>query len=100
MIAEATDGRELLDLAQQKQPDVILLDIIMPGFNWIQAIRRLQTIAERTKIVVISMHATEEYIVSALNAGALSYLLKDAPSRRPDQGGSGCIPGAADPARP
>lgn len=79
VVGEAADGRELLALADQLQPDVVLLDIIMPGFNGIEAIRRLHESRPTTGIVALSMHAAEEYVVSALQAGALSYLLKDAP---------------------
>ena len=79
MVGEATDGRHVLEIAEQTQPEVILLDVVMPGFNGIEAIRRLGLAHPEIKIVVISMHATEEYIVSALSAGALSYLLKDTP---------------------
>ncbi|KAA3658720.1 MAG: DNA-binding response regulator [Chloroflexi bacterium] len=79
VVGEAANGRELLDQTSQLTPDVILLDIIMPGFNGIEAIRRLQASAPTTRVVALSMHASEEYVVSALQAGALSYLLKDAP---------------------
>jgi len=81
VVGEATDGRELLECVTQLKPDVVLLDIVMPGFNGIEAIRRLRDQMPHSQIVVVSMHATEEYVVSALQAGALSYLLKDAPPK-------------------
>jgi DNA-binding NarL/FixJ family response regulator len=79
VVAEATDGRSLLSAAQSAQPDVILLDIAMPELNGLEALPRLRECAPHAHVIVLSMHNVEEYVARALKAGAISYLLKDAP---------------------
>jgi len=70
------NGRELLDAAVALQPDIILLDISMPLLNGIDAARRLQSLAPRSKIVVLTMHADPEYVHEAFRVGASAYVLK------------------------
>jgi DNA-binding NarL/FixJ family response regulator len=77
--AEAADGRSLLQAAERLQPDVILLDIAMPELNGLEALPRLHACAPQARVIVLSMHNVEEYVARALKAGAISYLLKDAP---------------------
>jgi len=77
VVAEAADGREALSLAADLHPDVVLLDVAMPGLNGLEALLRLKQIAPQARVIILSMHATEEYVVRALRNGALGYLLKD-----------------------
>lgn len=77
--AEAVDGRDALTLAADLLPDVILLDVAMPGLNGLEALPRLLEVSPQSQIIVLSMHATEEYVVRALRSGAIGYLLKDSP---------------------
>jgi DNA-binding NarL/FixJ family response regulator len=78
VIAEAADGREALDLAAQESPDIVLMDVTMEGLNGLEA--TLRTVQEHPgiRVIVLSMHKNEEYVVHALRAGASGYLLKDA----------------------
>jgi DNA-binding NarL/FixJ family response regulator len=78
VVGEAADGIALLELAATLQPDVVLLDIAMPGLNGLQATERLLQTRPDLKIMVLSMHQNEEYVRQALRLGAVAYLLKDA----------------------
>jgi len=74
---EADDGLALLALATELQPDMVLMDIAMPG-NGLEAAARLAKSMPRTKVLILSMHQSEEYVRQALKSGASAYLLKDA----------------------
>ena len=79
VVAEAADGYEAIDLAVLHKPDVILLDVGMPRLNGTDA---AQTIAQKVpaaRIVIVSMHSDEAYVLKALKAGAKGYLLKASP---------------------
>lgn len=78
VVAEAADGRQALRLVRDLQPDLVLMDIAMPGLNGLEAAERIHNIHPQTKIIILSMHASEEYVAQALKAGASGYLLKDA----------------------
>lgn len=78
VVGEAGDGREALKLVRDLQPDIALLDIAMPGLNGLEAAERIHNEAPKTKVIILSMHAKEEYVAQALKAGASGYLLKDA----------------------
>lgn len=78
VVAEAEDGRKALRLARDLQPDIVLMDIAMPGLNGLEAAERIHGILPSVKIIILSMHASEEYVAQALKAGASGYLLKDA----------------------
>ncbi len=78
VIAEAADGREALELARLHGPDVVVMDIAMPGLNGLEATARITKESPRTRVLILSMHATEEYVAQALRAGASGYLLKGA----------------------
>jgi DNA-binding NarL/FixJ family response regulator len=77
VIGQAGSGRETVQLAKQKQPDVVLMDIAMPELNGIEATRQLIANNPEIKVIILSMHATSEYIYQALQAGASGYLLKE-----------------------
>src|SRR5262245_45532261 len=76
VIGEASDGPETLSLAHTHQPDVAVLDIAMPHLNGLEAARRLRETVPQTKIIVLTMHAEEPYVLEALQAGAAGYVLK------------------------
>jgi two-component system response regulator NreC len=78
VVGEAGDGREIIELAREHQPDVIVMDIAMPSMNGIEATRRIVEKHPRTGIVILSMHYDESYVLRSLKAGARAYLLKDA----------------------
>lgn len=78
VLAEANDGREVLKLAKTHAPDVVLMDIAMPGLNGLEATVRLLKELPKTRVIILSMHHNEEYVLRALRAGAAGYLLKKA----------------------
>jgi DNA-binding NarL/FixJ family response regulator len=78
VVAEASNGREALLLADEHEPDVVLMDIAMKGLNGIEATSRLIQKRPKIRVLILSMHMNEEYILQALRAGAAGYLLKDA----------------------
>jgi DNA-binding NarL/FixJ family response regulator len=77
VVAEAEDGEQAIAAAQQHQPDVILMDIRMPGVDGLEATRRLP----RQRVLVLTTFGLDEYIVEALRAGASGFLTKDAPAQ-------------------
>jgi len=77
VIAEASDGREALDLVAEHRPDILLLDIGMPNLNGLDAIERIRKRSPGTKMIILSMHTNEEYVVRALRCGVAGYLIKD-----------------------
>lgn len=78
VIAEAADGREALQMIATHQPDVVLMDIAMSNLNGLEATARVAQEFPHVHVVMLSMHANEEYVLQALRAGAMGYLLKDA----------------------
>lgn len=77
VVAEASDGREAVKQAVEHRPDIAILDIGMPLLNGIEATGQIVRRAPETRVLILSMHASEAYIVQALKAGASGYLLKD-----------------------
>ncbi len=78
VVGEADDGLALLALVEQLQPDLVMMDIGMPGLNGIDATARVMKGWPKTRVVILSMHQSEEYVRQALRHGAAAYLLKDA----------------------
>lgn len=78
VVGEASDGREALRSIETLRPDVVLMDIAMAGMNGLEAAARATQAFPRSRIIILSMHADEEYVRRALRAGATGYLLKDA----------------------
>ncbi len=78
VVGEAEDGRQALDQVQQLLPDVVLMDIGMPGLNGLEATRQIKHQFPKTKVVVLTMHTNAEYVFSVLQAGASGYLVKQA----------------------
>jgi len=75
---QAATGEEAVRLAGERQPDVVLLDLDMPGIGGVEAIGELRRACPGARVLVLTMHAEDVYLVRALRAGALGYLLKDA----------------------
>lgn len=82
VVGEAGDGFAVLDQVRALSPDVVLMDIRMPGLDGLAATERLQAMAEAPRVVVLTTFDQNEYVVRALRAGAYGFLLKDAPSSR------------------
>jgi len=78
VVGEAEDGRQALELVQQLSPDVVLMDIGMPGLNGFEATRQIKHQFPRTKVVVLTMHTHHEYVYQVLQAGASGYVIKQA----------------------
>lgn len=76
-IVEAVNGLEALELAAQTTPDIVLMDISMPGLNGVEAARRLTSVVPGCKVVMLSMHQDEQRVVESIRAGAAGYLMKD-----------------------
>ena len=78
VVGEASDGLELLALAERLQPQLVLMDIAMPGLNGLEATGRICSAWPEMRVLILSMHQNEEYVRQALRHGATAYLLKDA----------------------
>ena len=78
VVGEASSGEEALELAGRERPDIVLMDIAMKGMSGLDAAARLRELHPEVRVVILSMHAGEEYVLKALRAGAVGYLLKDA----------------------
>ena len=76
-IAEADDGYQAVKLARELHPDIVIMDIAMPNMNGIEATRQIKTELPEVEVIVLSMHATKNYVSQVLQAGASAYLLKD-----------------------
>jgi len=77
VVAEASDGREAMELVSKHHPQVAVLDIGMPQLNGIEAARQIAAQEPQTQVVILSMHADEGYVLRALKAGARAYILKN-----------------------
>jgi DNA-binding NarL/FixJ family response regulator len=78
VIGEASTGQEALEVVAREQPDVVLMDIAMPGLNGLDAAARIVKQWPGVRVIILSMHANKEYVGQALDAGATGYLLKGA----------------------
>lgn len=77
VIGEADSGEASIQLAREHVPDVVLMDLILPGMDGVEATRRIKNISPRTQIVILTSYYDDEHIFPALQAGAISYVLKD-----------------------
>jgi NarL family two-component system response regulator LiaR len=77
VVAEAESGEDAVRLAREYIPDVVLMDLVMPGMDGVEATRKVKDISPRTQIIILTSFHEDEHIFPALQAGAISYLLKD-----------------------
>lgn len=77
VIGEAADGLEAIEMAVEKKPDVMVIDLMMPGLPGAEVVRRISKLGKDIRVVVLSMHADTSYVAEALDAGASAYVLKD-----------------------
>lgn len=80
VVAKLGDGQAVIDELDALQPDVILMDLNMPGINGLSATERVLELRPETRVLVLSMHDNPEYISTALSHGAVGYVLKDVPT--------------------
>jgi two-component system, NarL family, response regulator DesR len=99
VIAQASNGKEALELVQKEKPDVLVTDIEMPLMTGLELATEIKTLGLKTKVIIVTTFARTGYLRRALDAGANGYLLKDAPSaelanavRRVQQGGRALDP--------
>ena len=77
VVAEAADGNEALDLTEKHQPDLVVLDVTMPGKTGLEVAKELRDAGNDARVLVLSMHDDPEYVLEAVRAGADGYVLKD-----------------------
>jgi DNA-binding NarL/FixJ family response regulator len=82
VVGEAEDGEQAIGLARELQPELVLLDLSMPGLDGLHALPRLREVAASTEVVVLTASGTEDNLLSAIRAGAAGYLLKSEPPDR------------------
>ena len=81
VVGEAADGLDAVAEVERLRPDVLVLDLMMPGINGLEVVRRVRHRESRTQVVMLSMYGDEGYILEALRNGAMAYVLKDADPR-------------------
>lgn len=77
VVAEAADGRLALDLVENLAPTIVLMDVMMPGMNGLDATARVTARHPGSRVIILSMNESEEYVLQALRAGAAGYVLKN-----------------------
>ena len=77
VVGEAEDGREVIELAEEYEPDVVIMDITMPGLNGLEATKRISNRYPDPDVVMLTRHTSEEYVFQALKAGASGYIVKE-----------------------
>jgi DNA-binding NarL/FixJ family response regulator len=77
VVAETTNGTETVAAVAKHHPDIVLMDVSMPGLNGVEATRQILMQAKTTRVIMLSMHSSERFVVEALKAGAKGYVLKD-----------------------
>lgn len=77
VVGEASDGETAVALARELRPDIVIMDVVMPGCGGVEATRRIRTDLRETKVIGLSMHADRRFVSEMLRAGALGYLVKD-----------------------
>lgn len=78
VVGEASDGQEAVDLSEKLNPDVVVMDIVMPKLNGIEATRQIKKVSPSTRVLILTAYDDDHYIMGLLEAGAVGYLLKSA----------------------
>lgn len=78
VVGEAENGEEAIELTQKECPDVVLMDLVMPGMQGVEATREVRRVNPETQVVVLTSYHQDDHVFPALKAGAISYILKDA----------------------
>ncbi len=79
VVGEADEGWEVVRTVERLKPEILILDLMMPGLNGLEILREVKKLSPSTGIIIFSMHANESYVVEALRNGALGYVLKSSP---------------------
>ncbi len=82
IVGLAQDGAEAVDLTAKQHPDLVLMDLMMPGMNGVEATRRIRSLFPSTKVLVLTTYDDYEWVFDAIRAGASGYLLKDTPREK------------------
>ena len=82
VIGEARDGREAVELCRELRPDLVLMDVRMPGMDGLEATRKIKADIPTTSVLVVTTYDNPDYLFDAIKAGAGGYILKDAPKRQ------------------
>jgi NarL family two-component system response regulator LiaR len=77
VVGEASNGQDGVALAESVNPDVVLLDLVMPGMEGVEAARQIRAVSPATQVIVLTSYGEDEKLIPAIKAGAISYLLKD-----------------------
>ena len=77
VVGEAEDGLQVIQLAEKLQPDVLVVDLMMPNLNGLEVLKQVRRRSTKTRMVVLSMHSAAPYVVEAFRSGAIGYVLKD-----------------------
>jgi DNA-binding NarL/FixJ family response regulator len=81
VVAETGDGLDAVSLTENHKPDILIVDMMMPGLSGLEVVRRARSLVPAVKVIVLSMHDTEGYVVESLKAGAAGYVLKKSSSQ-------------------
>ncbi|HKK92278.1 MAG TPA: response regulator transcription factor, partial [Longimicrobiales bacterium] len=81
VVGEASSGEEAIDRVRELRPDVVVMDLSMPGTNGLEATRRIAALGYDTRVLILTVHAEEEYLVPVIDAGASGYLTKSSADR-------------------
>ena len=81
VVGEASEGGEALELIRTLRPNIVLMDIAMPGLNGLETLTRVTRDFPKVKVIILSGHANEEYVLQAMHSGARGYMLKDAATK-------------------
>jgi len=77
VVGEASDGETAVALARELRPDIVIMDVVMPGLGGVEATRQIRSDLRDTKVIALSMHSDRRFVSEMLRAGALGYLVKD-----------------------